>query len=164
MSLAVESGLRTLGYDSIKLEQLAAVASLLKGEDVFMSVPTGFGKSLVYQILPYYSDILLRSCGPTVSGVPAASAVVIVSPLISLMQDQVSKLTSRGIKAVCIAGEHRHDVYSDIMEGRVTHVFSSPEALVGNKTWRSLFCDDRFSRRLVHVALAIDEAHCIMKW
>ena len=47
VSLAVESGLRTLGYDSIKLEQLAAVASLLKGEDVFMSVPTGFGKSLV---------------------------------------------------------------------------------------------------------------------
>ena len=116
VSLAVESGLCTLGYDSIKLEQLAAVASLLKGEDVFMSVPTGFGKSLVYQILPYCSDSLLRSCGPAVSGVPAVSAVVIVSPLISLMQDQVSKLTSRDIKAVCIAGEHRHDVYSDIME------------------------------------------------
>ena len=67
MSLAVESGLRTLGHDSIKLEQLAALASLMKGEDVFMSVPTGFGKSLVYQVLPYCSDSLLRSCGPAVS-------------------------------------------------------------------------------------------------
>ena len=48
---AVEEGLYQLGYESIKPEQLTAVENLLKGDDVFISIPTGFGKSLVYQLL-----------------------------------------------------------------------------------------------------------------
>ena len=57
---AVEDGLHELGYESIKPEHLAAVESLLKGEDMFMSVPTGFGKSLIYQPTP----VLLRKPTP----------------------------------------------------------------------------------------------------
>ena len=54
---AVEEELYQLGYESIKLDQLTAVESLLKGDDVFISVPTGFGKSLVYQLLSVSQEI-----------------------------------------------------------------------------------------------------------
>lgn len=157
---AVEEGLHQLGYEMIKPEQLAAVESLLKGDDVFLSVPTGFGKSLVYQLLPFCSDSLLRSC--TSSQMFDSAVVVVVAPLISLMHDQVSKLVAKGVKAVCASGENSSDALADVAEGRATHVFGSPEVFVGNKRWRSLFTDDRFSGRVV--ALAIDEAHCIVKW
>ena len=88
--------------------------------------------------------------------------VVVVSPLISLMHDQVSKLVAKGVKAMFISGEKSDDAFTDVVEVRVTHVYGSPEAFVGNKTWRSLFVDDRVSGRVV--ALAIDEAYCIVKW
>jgi len=88
--------------------------------------------------------------------------VEVVLPLISLMHDQVSKLVTKGVKAICISGEKSDDAFSDMVEGRITHVFGSPEDFVGNKTWCSLFVDDHISGRLV--ALAIDEAHCIVKW
>ena len=50
---ALQEGLRQLGYDSLKLEQAAALESLLQGKNVFVSVPTGFGKSLIYQMLAF---------------------------------------------------------------------------------------------------------------
>ena len=78
------------------------------------------------------------------------------------MHDQVSKLVAKGVKAMCISGEKSDDAFTDVVESRVTHVFGRPEAFVGNKTWRSFFSDDRVSRRVV--ALAIDEAHYIVKW
>ena len=61
-----------------------------------------------------------------------------------------------------ISGEKSDDAFTDVVEVRVTHVYGSPEAFVGNETWRSLFVDDRVSGRVV--ALAIDEAYCIVKW
>ena len=56
---AVYKGLHRLGYDSVKPKQFDAVETLLKGKDVFMSVPTGFGKSLVYQLLLFCAESLL---------------------------------------------------------------------------------------------------------
>ena len=55
-------------------------------------------------------------------------------------------------------------IYVDVVEGRVTHLFGSPKAFIGNAKWRSLFVDKSidFSGRVV--ATAIDEAHCIVKW
>ena len=60
------------------------------------------------------------------------------------------------MKAVCISGEVSKDAFAEVVE-RVTHIFGSPKTFTGNKTWRSLFGDDRFLGRVV--ALAIDEAH-----
>ena len=136
---AVEEGLHQLGYESIKPEQLAAVESLLKGEDVFMSVPMGFGKSLVYQVLPFRSESLLCSCKN--SWTFKSPVVIVVSPLISLTHDQVSKLVAKEVKAMCISGEKSGDVFTDV-ESQVTHVFGSPEAFIGNKAWHSIFSDD----------------------
>ena len=52
-------------------------------------------------------------------------------PLISLMHDQVSKLGTKGVKAVCTSGEVLKDASADVVEGRVTHIFGSPEAFIG---------------------------------
>ena len=96
---AVELGLKKLGYQCIKAEQLSAVQAVLKGNHVFVSVPTGFGKSHIYQLLPFCAESLLQST----SAPPVVPVVVVVSPLLSLMYDQVTKLSSKHIKAVCIS-------------------------------------------------------------
>ena len=57
---AIERGLHQLGFEAIKPEQLTAVESVLTGKDVFVSVPTGFGKSLMFQILPFCAAGLLQ--------------------------------------------------------------------------------------------------------
>ena len=161
LASAIEEGLHRLGYDCIKEQQLDAVESMLKGNDVFVSVPTGFGKSLVYQILPFCAEYILCHSSSDLNVVPV---VVVIWPLLSLMDDQVSKLASKDVKAGCISGtgDSSASVLSDMVEGKVTHIFGSPEAFIGNKMWHSLFMDDAFSCRVV--ALAIDEAHCIVKW
>ena len=131
-----------------------------KGDYMLLSVTTGFGKSLVYQLLPFCSDSLLCSC--TSSQISDSAMVVVVAPLILLMHDQVSKLVAKGVKVMCASGENSSDTLADIIAGQATHVFGSKEVFVGNKRWRSLFTIDRFSRRVV--ALAVDEALCIVKW
>ena len=135
---AVDDGLRRLRYGRIKIEQLDVVESPLSGKHVTLIVPTGFGKSLVYQL----AAVLCRK--------------------LSLMYDQVAKLIAKGVKAVCIYGEKPSDVFADTIEGRVTHVLGSPESIIGKKSCLALFTDDRFSGQVV--VLAIDEAHCIVKW
>ena len=163
LSDAVDFGIQQLGYDRIKPKQLAAVSSILMGKDVFLSVPTGYGKSLVYQILPFCARHLLQLGPPGTTTLPArlSPTVIVVSPLVSLM-DQVAKLTRMsGIRAVCVGSAATSSSASEAMDDGVTHVFGSPEALVGSKHWRPLFLGE-FSQKIV--AVAIDEAHCIAKW
>ena len=71
-----------LGYSDIRLHQMQAVKHVMQGNDVFFSLPTGSGKSLIYAVLPFAYDELLGSEG---------SIVIVVSPLLSLMKDQLSK-------------------------------------------------------------------------
>lgn len=142
---------------SIKPEQLTAVNSPPKAEVGFMSVSTGFDKSLVFQLLPFYAKSLLRSCGYT-----SSPLVVVVLPLLSLMHSQVSKLVAAGLLAIRIYGGRLTDAFTDFIEGRVTHVFGSPESFIGNKTCCLLFVENSFSGRVV--ALAIYEAHCSITW
>ena len=82
---------------------------------MFISVPTGFVKSLVYQLLPFCSESLLRSCKP--SQTFKSPVVVVVSPLISLMHNQVSKLVTKGVKAMFISGENSDNAFTDMVEG-----------------------------------------------
>ena len=78
---------------SLKPEQLSAIDAILRGRDTFVSVPTGFGKSLVYQVLPFWADWLTgRVTRISTSSKPV---VMVVSPLLSLMHDQVVTLGRR---------------------------------------------------------------------
>ena len=90
VSAAIEVAVRRLGYDS-PTTQKEAVTAFVKGNDVFVFLPTGGGKSLCYSCLPWVFDAL-RSGGEVGSEHP--SIVVVGSPLLSLMKDQVSMLFS----------------------------------------------------------------------
>ena len=82
----------SFGYRSLKNEQTRA---FIGGKDVFVSLPTGYGKSLCFALLPRVFDMM--------RGVDKASIAIIISPLISLMQDQVTNFTQKGISSVCVS-------------------------------------------------------------
>jgi len=142
---ALESALRRLGHESFRPGQREAVETLLESRRLLLVAPTGGGKSLIYQ-LP--ALLLPGTC-------------IVVSPLISLMQDQVSALEAHGIRATFLAStlepaELRRRT-ARIEAGELDLVYAAPERLAAPAV-RGLL--DRIDCPL----LAIDEAHCISEW
>ena len=134
------------GYDSFRPLQEKIVRSLLEGRDTCVVMPTGGGKSLCYQ-LP--AAILRRK------------TVVVVSPLIALMQDQVAQLTDTGIPAAVVNSTLSEKAQSRILhaaiEGEYRLLYLSPERLGREDTFAWL-------SRLPVSFFTIDEAHCISEW
>ena len=129
------------------------------GKDVFVSLPTGFGKSLIYQILPVCAEELavLKPIGSEFK-----PFVLIVSPLISLMQDQVASLRGKGFKALCVNQRDRaQDSDPCACALQSVYIFASPEGLLRTDHWRKTILSDSFRDILT---LVIDEAHCVAKW
>ena len=148
-----------MSHLTLKDQQLQAINAVYSGKDVFVFLPTGFGKSICYQVLPFLFD---HKCG--LAG-GQKKCVIVVSPLISLMVDQVKK---NDVEAVVISSGSRESSIVD-MEFLVTEkslksaslVFSSPEALTSLK-WREMLENPVTSNRVC--AVVIDEAHCVSKW
>jgi len=133
------------GHPRFRVHQLKVLGPLLCGRNVLAVLPTGAGKSLCYQV-------------PALLG---AGLTVVVSPLISLMQDQVGGLRRRGIAAAYVNSQldaaQRRVVLEAATSGRVSLLYCAPERLPS------------LTRHLcaTHTAvalLAIDEAHCITEW
>ena len=78
------------------------------------------------------------------------------------MEDQSEHLNSLGISAFCITYNAKDHAVQDVIEGKYSHVYASPECLLATSTWRALFSAKDFLANLVGVA--IDEAHCISQW
>lgn len=136
---------QVFGLDSFRPGQRDIVNKALKGEDVIAVMPTGGGKSLCYQF----------------PAVAQKGLVVVVSPLISLMNDQVYSLLKRGIKAGCIHS-HQTESQQEAVLAKITQVgefvlYVSPER-VQMKAFREIL-DKRKP-----VLFAIDEAHCVSQW
>ena len=148
---------RRLGYQHLTEEQREAVIHFVSGEDVFVSLPTGAGKSLCYGLLPLIFDFLRLSAESR----PHHSIVMVVSPLKSLMDDQVAKFSSRGIKCASLHGDDQTMVQG-ILHDEFQLVFISPEAMLRDPIWREMFRSDVYQKNLV--ALVVDEAHCVEKW
>jgi superfamily II DNA helicase RecQ len=93
---AVKYALGKLQLSDLKLEekQLAVVEYVYNGRDVFGRLPTGYGKSICYQMLPLLFDYKLEKCGRDGD---IRSLVIVVSPLVSLMTEQVQKLRTCGV-------------------------------------------------------------------
>ena len=154
----------------LKPEQSAALEFVFKGKDVFIWFPTGFGKSICYQALPFMFDHKLgRNNMP--SPMADRSVVLVVSPLISLMVDQVTSLRSVGVGAAILGSSHGGDGQltkellvneRDIEKGNFSVLFGTPEAIIGSERWRELFLGDPLHQQIV--AVAVDEAHCVYKW
>ena len=95
---AIDEATKLLGYSELRANQAQVVSHFLSGRDVFVSLPTGGGKSLCYCLLPKAFDILrgTSSCTKT------QSIAIVVSPLVSLMIDQVRHITERNVSAVYV--------------------------------------------------------------
>jgi ATP-dependent DNA helicase RecQ len=137
---------RYWGYDSFRPLQHRIVRSLLENRDTCVVMPTGGGKSLCYQL-------------------PAAmltgQTVIVISPLIALMQDQVAQLTQMGIEAAALnsvlSDAEQSDLIRAAREGRYRLLYVSPERLARADTLEWL-------ARVPISLFAIDEAHCISEW
>lgn len=137
---------RYWGYDSFRPMQERIVASLMAGHDTCVVMPTGGGKSLCYQL-------------------PAAllpgKTVVVISPLIALMQDQMAQLGQMGISAgtlnSSLTGEEQSKILRRAAEGELRLLYLSPERLARRDTVDWL-------KRVSVAFFAIDEAHCISEW
>lgn len=136
---------RIFGYNSFRPGQEKLIDAVLSGRDVFGIMPTGGGKSICYQI----------------PALMLPGITLVVSPLISLMQDQVAALKAAGVPAAYInstlSGPQVQAVYRNLLAGRYKIVYVSPERLdyagFGN-----------VAQRLCISFLAVDEAHCISQW
>ena len=144
-----------LGYESgFKEKQEEAIKSILSENNTFVSLPTGYGKSLIYAALPLIFDQVLSRRG---------SIVVCVGPLISLMMDQRNKFTQLGISAEFV-GEAQTDeaVVLRILHGAVQLVYISPESIMCNPKYRRMLSSEKYKENLV--AFVVDEAHCAKAW
>ena len=135
------------GYSEFRPMQQEIIASVLSGRDTLAVMPTGGGKSLCYQI-----PALLFS-----------GITVVISPLISLMQDQVSSLLENGVNALFLNSTLEWEDYIHavrrIKSGEVKLVYLSPEALAAQRTQNILHdCSIPVS------CITIDEAHCVSEW
>lgn len=132
------------GYDSFRPLQEEIIRHILDGNDAFVLMPTGGGKSICYQL-----PALLRE-----------GTAVVVSPLISLMKDQVEALCANGISAGALNSSNDETENAALrracMEGRLKLLYISPEKLLA---------EANYLLRDMHISLfAIDEAHCISQW
>ena len=135
----------------LKEHQKIAIASVFDKKDVVVVMPTGYGKSLIYQSLPIVHKALGRS--------PPSATVLVISPLVALMKTQVKMLKGIGISASFIGEEHNAD---RVISSDVSVVYSSPEAIMMSGKWRQMLTTKPWQERLITVA--IDEAHCICEW
>ena len=132
------------GYDSFRPLQEEIIRHILDGNDALVLMPTGGGKSICYQL-----PALLRE-----------GTAVVVSPLISLMKDQVEALCANGISAGALNSSNDETKNAALrracMEGRLKLLYISPEKLLA---------EANYLLRDMHISLfAIDEAHCISQW
>ena len=152
---AITEAFSKLGYPTVKAEQLEAAREFVKGQDVFISIPTGSGKSLCYGCLPLVFDSL-RTRG-------SKAIVVVVSPLKALMLDQVRAFSAKGLESAYVSGDDEGgDIARGVENGDYALVFMSPEALVSSCRWREIFRTPTYQENLV--AVVVDEAQCIEKW
>ena len=148
---------------TLKEEHREAVRHILNGQDTctFVWLPTGFGKSICYECLPFAFDFTLGR----IQSADVKSLVIVISPLRS---DQVVSLKKRGVSAAILSGHEGIDkdlFASDTdlgLPGKYSLFFSAPEAVIGSAKWREKLLTSPLHDRVV--AMAVDEAHCVSKW
>ena len=133
------------GFDEFRFKQDEIIDAVIDERDVLALLPTGGGKSLCYQIPSMLKDGLC----------------LVISPLVSLIEDQVQSLQSKGIKAIGLKGGINHQDLERLLDncvyGTYKFLYMSPERLSQPLVWERLL---KMNINLI----AIDEAHCISQW
>ncbi|GFF83934.1 ATP-dependent DNA helicase hus2/rqh1 [Aspergillus udagawae] len=141
-----------------RMNQLEAIDATLSGKDTFVLMPTGGGKSLCYQLPSIVTSGSTRG------------VTIVVSPLLSLMQDQVSHLKRLKIKAFLLNGETKQEERQWIMqtlsgpaaEEQIELLYITPEMV--NKSQALIRSLEKLNRRRRLARIVIDEAHCVSQW
>jgi len=135
----------TFGYQQFRPGQQTIINTAISGRDCLVVMPTGGGKSLCYQIPALVMDGL----------------TLVVSPLISLMKDQVDQLMAAGVEAGCLNStqtrEQQQEVMAGCRTGRIKMLYIAPERLMLGDFLEQL-------QQWNPAMLAVDEAHCISQW
>ena len=133
------------GYQNFRPFQADVINHLISGGDAFVLMPTGGGKSLCYQIPALHRP----------------GVAIVVSPLISLMKDQVDALQTNGVRAACynssLSATEAHKVLTLLLEEQLDLIYVAPERVLSDDFLKKL--------KTLKIALfAIDEAHCVSQW
>jgi len=132
-------------YDTFRPQQDAIIQCVLAKEDCIVLLPTGGGKSICYQVPALLND----------------GVCLVISPLISLMEDQVLNLNSRGIKAIALNSKFSQEetitAFDNLQFGGYKFLYISPEKL------QTSFIQEKIKQLHINL-IAIDEAHCISQW
>ena len=137
---------KRFGYGGLRPGQDRALAALLAGRDTLAVMPTGFGKSAIYQL----------------AGLLLPGTTLVVSPLIALQRDQLEALEELEIEGVAqlnstLSDTQRRDILTALEEKRLTFLFLAPEQLANEETFASVAAADAS-------LFVVDEAHCVSQW
>lgn len=146
----------TTSYSSMKPKQKVAALAALGGKDVFVRLPTGYGKTIITAVLPGAFDRLQGREGKH-------HIVLCVSPLISLMIDQRRRLQEMGVNADILgSAQTDNSAIESIFAGRIQCVLTGPETILNNRQARDMILSRPYQEKLA--AVIVDEAHCISHW
>lgn len=134
-------------------QKLALRKFVLEESEVFINLPTGSGKSLIYQGLPIVFDTVRRKSG---------HIVAVISPLLNLINDQVNYVNGLGTKAVNLSSIKSEEERVMAEQGAFSLIYGTPEAWLKNQRWRDMLNNSVYSEKLC--AIAIDEAHVLKQW
>ncbi|WP_222983973.1 RecQ family ATP-dependent DNA helicase [Flagellimonas meishanensis] len=133
------------GHDDFRGSQKAIIDAVISGKDVLALLPTGGGKSVCYQV----------------PAMAMEGICVVISPLVALIQDQVSQLAKMGVKAIALTGGIPYGELNDLLDncvyGNYKFLYLSPERL------QQSVVQERLQQMNVNL-IAVDEAHCISQW
>ena len=164
-----------LSHITLKEEQRQVIVLVYNRKDMFPWLPTGYGKSLCYQLLPLVFDHKLRKLSQVGSNMHCVYLSVVF--VVSLMIKQVQSLCQTGDSSAIIgvgedkssgmSGLHRIPIElltkeCDLRSEKYRILYSSPEAVIGHLRWREMLLKPPYCNNIA--AIVIDEAHCVSKW
>lgn len=142
--------------NNLSEEQYKASWNFVNRKDVFAILPTGHGKSLIFQLIP---DICTRLNALNLP-YPSAPILLVVCPLNSLIDSHLKELQKRGISAVCLSSDELDE--AGVIAGQYSIVFANPESVIMNSKWRDMLRSEIYQKKMF--GIVTDEAHVIPKW